>query len=117
MLAGLVFREMLSQDPQSANPGNPRVAGGGVSSSLRPKPSAFWNSVSINACQLSSGSGREELGGIAVMYSSNPSLLCLLDSHPRKEEKFGSEHHGMLSVNSPALILSKNSGVFLAKMG
>ena len=35
MLAGLVFCEMLSQYPQSAFQGSQRVAGGGVSSSLR----------------------------------------------------------------------------------
>ena len=44
VLAGLVFREMLSQYPQSACQGSPRVAGG-VSSSLRPKPSASICSV------------------------------------------------------------------------
>ena len=47
MLAGLVFCEMLSQYPQSAFQGSGRVAGG-VSSSLRPKPSAsIWLGLEI----------------------------------------------------------------------
>ena len=45
VLAGLVFCEMLSQYSQSAFQGSPRVAGGGVSSSLRPKLSASICSV------------------------------------------------------------------------
>ena len=36
---------------------------------------------------------------------------------PLKGQGFGLGNTKILSVNSPALILSKNSGVFLAKIG
>ena len=67
MLAGLVLCEMLSQYPQSAFQGSPRVAGG-VSSSLRPKPSASICSVSNEVSQVSPSVSSKVLGLLAALF-------------------------------------------------